>query len=156
MVIANDEFEAAAESIGRRDGRKQLGDDAEHAAFPEMTFFETGLFPGGLRQGGDESCVDPISFEGLAVDDKLVGRSVPDDDGPRAADPVEIGAGQGAMENGVIAPCHQQFGRVLEFRVGVGKPPAIFVGAAGTTPDGKTQSSIAMISDTIVRPVRSG
>ena len=142
VIIAHDEFEAAPQPIGRGDGRQQFGNDGEHAAFPKMAFLEIGLIAGGVRQGRDKGGIDPISLQRLAVDNEFMRGAVPDDDGPRTADPIEIGAGQGAMENVMIAPSHQQFAIVLELRIGLREPLAIALGACGGRNDARRKNPI--------------
>mgnify|MGYP003332125989 CR=1 FL=1 len=94
VEVARDEFQSAAQPLGGCDDRQHPRDDREHPAFLEVALVEIALLLRGLRHLRDEGRVDAELPQRRAVEDEFVRRPVPHHDRPRAADRVEIGAGQ--------------------------------------------------------------
>jgi len=119
---------------------------------------EIGLFLCGFRHSGDKVLVTTGHLQCLGVEDELLDGSTLDGAGPRTANLVEIVKGQLSVEERVIAPGQQHLVRVFPFGVCLHHSLAVLLGsgAARTVPDGRTQSSMAMISDIIVKAVSSG
>ncbi len=114
MEVGLSQLEPGPEALRRgKHGHEPGNQEIEVAPLPEVPVRQIDLLANHLVLRRDHLLGHPGRSQGRRIEHELVGRPVPDHDGPRVADRVEVFPGEASVEVVVVSPRDQRCCRVL-------------------------------------------